>query len=737
MKKFKLFGFKFIFKMEKENQDDIHIYSESYNLREKIIYLLLVMTVLSFSSKFYLLFNQNSYKKGSIVKENIYAPKTVKYNDTNKREAIIEELILTSKKEYIHVPEVEVNHYNGMKNFYDQILALKKGTKIDFNYKIIEETIGKDVNKNLVKEILELSTRKIKAQREELLELLQKTYESGVTKDDGIITIKDEQNEKIEKLSPLEKKVLHTFLVPNYIFDKEKTKEEIEKKTSKIGPQIVEVQAGSIIAKKGEVITEKKLEILSALGIYSYADSILRFLINGFYLLLISFISYHIIGRTFKKEILNKNIYRAVFLLIAGAFVLLRFINNEHMYIIPFEVIFFMLGILVNAAFAFTMGMVCLLFLMPMLDYNLIYFFIYLFSILLGEIMLKDIKTRSQLINLGVQLSIVRFILFLILCFFLTDMNVSVVMKAGEIIIAGILSGMLSIALVPYFERTFNILTRFKLLELGDLSHPLLRDLSVKTPGTFYHSMMVATLSEAFERTFNILTRFKLLELGDLSHPLLRDLSVKTPGTFYHSMMVATLSEAAADAVGADSIFTRVACYYHDIGKMKRPKFYVENQEGGVNPHNAISPFLSALIIAAHTKEGAELGKEYKIPKEIRDIMYEHQGTTLLAYFYNKAKQIDENVQEEDFRYPGPKPKTKESAIIMLADSIEAAVRSLDEKTPVTIEAMIRKIIAGKMDDGQLSDADLTFKEIETIIKVFTKTLMGIHHVRIKYPGQK
>lgn len=690
MKKFKLFGFKFIFKLEKENQDDVHVYSESYNLREKIIYILLIMTVLSFSSKFYLLFNQNSYKKGSIVKEDIYAPKTVKYNDVNKREAIIEELILTSKKEYIHVPEVEVNHYNGMKNFYDQILALKKGTKIDFNYKIIEETIGKDVNKNLVKEISELSTRKIKAQREKLLELLSETYNSGITKDDGIITIKDEQAEKINKLSPLEQKVLHTFLVPNYIFDKEKTKEEIEKKTSKIGQQIVEVQVGSIIAKKGEVITEKKLEILSALGIYSYADSLLRFFINGVYLLLISFISYHIIGRTFKKEILNKNIYRAVFILIAGAFVLLRFINNEHMYIIPFEVIFFMLGILVNSAFAFTMGMICLLFLMPMLDYNLIYFFIYLFSILLGEIMLKDIKTRSQLINLGVQLSIVRFILFLILSFFLTDMNVSVVMKAGEIIIAGILSGMLSIALVPYFERTFNILTRFKLLELGDLSHPLLRDLSVKTPGTFYHSMMVATLSEA-----------------------------------------------AAEAVGADSIFTRVACYYHDIGKMKRPKFYVENQEGGVNPHNAISPFLSALIIAAHTKEGAELGKEYKIPKEIRDIMYEHQGTTLLAYFYNKAKQIDENVQEEDFRYPGPKPKTKESAIIMLADSIEAAVRSLDEKTPVTIEAMIRKIIAGKMDDGQLSDADLTFKEIETIIKVFTKTLMGIHHVRIKYPGQK
>ena len=690
MKKFKLFGFKFIFKLEKENKDDVQIYSESYNLKEKVIYILLIMAVLSFSAKFHLFFNENSYKKGSIVKEDIYAPRTVKYNDVAKREAIIEELILTSKKEYIHVPEVEVSHYNGMKNFYDQIIALKKGAKIDFNYKIIEESLEKEVNKNLVKEISGLSTKKITAQRDKLLKLLNEIYESRVVKEDGIINIKDEQVEKIEKLSPLEQKVLHTFIVPNYVFDKEKTKDEIEKKTSKIGEQIVEIQAGSIVAKKGEVLTDRKMELLSALGIYSYSETIARLVMNIMYLFIISFISYQTLYRTFKNEILKKNTYRAVLILIAGAFFILRFLSNEYMFIVPFEVMFFMFGILVNPRFAFAMTIISLGFLMPILDYNLIYFFIYLFAVLLGTILLKDIKTRSQLINLGVQLSIVKFILFFILSYFTGVMNVSVVVKAGQIIIAGILSGMVSIALVPYFERTFNILTRFKLLELGDLSHPLLRDLSVKTPGTFYHSMMVATLSEA-----------------------------------------------AADAIGADSIFTRVASYYHDIGKMKRPKFYVENQEGGVNPHNSISPFLSALIIAAHTKEGAELGKEYQIPKEIRDIMFEHQGTTLLAYFYNKAKQIDENVQEEDFRYPGPKPKTKESAIIMLADSIEAAVRSLDEKTPVTIEAMIRKIIAGKMGDGQLSDADLTFKEIEIIIKVFTKTLMGIHHVRIKYPGQK
>ena len=319
MKKFKLFGFKFIFKLEKENKDDVQVYSESYNLREKIIYILLIMAVLSFSAKIHLFFNHNTYKKGSIVKEDIYAPRTVKYNDIAKREAIIEELILTSKKEYIHVPEVEVSHYNGMKNFYDQIIALKKGTKIDFNYKIIEESLEKDINKNLVKEISKLSTRKITVQRDKLLKLLNEVYEKGVVKEDGIITIKDEEREKIEELSLLEQKVLHTFIVPNYIFDKEKTKEEIEKKTSKIGEQIIEIQAGSIVAKKGEILSEKKLELLSAIGIYSYGESLARLIMNIVYLFIISFISYQVLYRIFQKEILKKNTYRAVLILITEA----------------------------------------------------------------------------------------------------------------------------------------------------------------------------------------------------------------------------------------------------------------------------------------------------------------------------------------------------------------------------------------------------------------------------------
>jgi putative nucleotidyltransferase with HDIG domain len=327
---------------------------------------------------------------------------------------------------------------------------------------------------------------------------------------------------------------------------------------------------------------------------------------------------------------------------------------------------------------------------MPLLNFDLVYYLANIITFLLGLYLLGSIKNRTTLINAGVKMGFIKMIVVVFVGFILREDLFKLILDGGAVLLSGIFSGMLTIALLPYFEKTFNILTTFKLLELGDLSHPLLKELSVNTPGTFHHSMMVATLSEN-----------------------------------------------AAESIGANAVFARVAAYYHDIGKMKRPNFYVENQRGGENPHNKLTPSMSNLIITAHTKDGVEMAKEQGIPKEIRDIMIEHQGTTLLAYFYNKAKQQDPNIQESDFRYSGPKPRTKESAIIMLADSIEAAVRSLDHKTPITIEKMIRKIINGKIEDNQLSEADLTFKEIEIIIHNFTKVLMGIHHIRLKYPGQK
>lgn len=690
MKKIHLFGFKFVFNLERENKDDVQVYSEVYSLKEKIIYIILAMVIIILSYKIIPLFDRNDYKKGSIVKENIYSPKDVKYNDLSKRKTIVEEIVLTSKKEYIFISEIKTDYLRAFESFYNQVELLKRKRKIDFNYKIIEDIIGKNIKKEIVREVYNLKLKDIISQKSKLKLVLEKIYEDGVKKDSDIIKLSEYSEKEIENLNELEKKVVDAFIAPNYIFDKDKTKKEIEKKIDGIGDQIVEISAGTLIAKKGEILTEKKIDMLNKVGIYSYSENILRLVVNIVYLITVSVGVYNVLFNKLKKEMLNKNIYRATFFIIVGLLLIYRFIDLKYLYIIPFEISFFLGYILVNINFSFMMSIVALIYTLPLTNYNILYFITSFISIFLGLRFFKNIKMRSQFISIGIQVAIFKFIIYTMLSYLFDHTAINIVFNAGLIILSGLISGMISMALLPYFERTFNILTQFKLLELGDLSQPLLRDLSVKAPGTFYHSMMVATISEA-----------------------------------------------AAEAVGADNIFVRVASYYHDIGKMKRPKFFVENQEGGENPHGGLSPYLSSLIILSHTKDGAELAKEHGIPKQIRDIMYEHQGTTLLAFFYRKAKEQDENVSEEDFRYSGPKPKSKESGIIMLADSVEAAVRSLDEKNYSSIEGMIRKIISQKMQEGQLSDVDLTFKDIEIIIKVFTKTLVSIHHGRIKYPGQE
>ena len=198
--------------------------------------------------------------------------------------------------------------------------------------------------------------------------------------------------------------------------------------------------------------------------------------------------------------------------------------------------------------------------------------------------------------------------------------------------------------------------------------------------------------------------------------------------------MVGALAESGAEAINANATFARIASYYHDIGKMKRPEFFVENQKGGENPHNKTKPSLSALILTSHTKDGYIMGKQNKLPKEILDVILEHHGTTLVQFFYYKALENGEKVVESNFRYSGPKPKTKESGIILMADTVEAAVRTLEDKSREGIENFIRYLIRTKIDDNQLSDSALTLGEIEKVIQAFVNTLQGVYHERIKYP---
>ncbi len=238
------------------------------------------------------------------------------------------------------------------------------------------------------------------------------------------------------------------------------------------------------------------------------------------------------------------------------------------------------------------------------------------------------------------------------------------------------------------------------------------------------------------EGPFGIITSMKLIELSNPNQPLLRKLVIEAPGTYHHSMMVGNLAEQATEVVGGNSLLARVGAYYHDIGKSKRPYFFIDNQFGADNPHDKLAPALSALIISSHVRDGTKLAHEYRVPDAIIDFIREHHGTTLIKYFYHKAVAADtgEGVLEEDYRYDGPRPQSKETAIVMLADACEATSRTLKQPTQQAIEQVVRKIIKERLEDGQLDESNLTLKELDIIARTFVRVLTGVFHQRIEYP---
>lgn len=243
-----------------------------------------------------------------------------------------------------------------------------------------------------------------------------------------------------------------------------------------------------------------------------------------------------------------------------------------------------------------------------------------------------------------------------------------------------------------------------------------------------------------FESIFKITTDITLLELSDLNRPLLRDLAVRAPGTYTHSLIMANLSENAAEGIGCNALLARVGCYYHDIGKMLKPEYFSENQalSGGYNPHDNLTPNMSMLIISAHVKDGIELAEEHGLPKAISDLIPEHHGTTVIEYFYNRAIELgSDGVRREDFRYDGPRPQTREAGILMLADSVESAARTLPERTANRIRQLVRKIIQQKFTSGELNECALTLADLHKIEESFIPVLMGSLHGRVEYPWQK
>ena len=249
------------------------------------------------------------------------------------------------------------------------------------------------------------------------------------------------------------------------------------------------------------------------------------------------------------------------------------------------------------------------------------------------------------------------------------------------------------------------------------------------------------------ERIFDIQTDISLLELSDANHPLLKELVQRAPGTYNHSINVASMSEAAAEAIGANGLLCRVAAYFHDVGKLRKPEYFIENQAGGANKHDDLAPTMSTLVIIAHVKDGTEIARKHRLPRRITDLIEQHHGTTLVEYFYRRAEQqmLEKNenpdqdaaLDEGDFRYPGPKPQTPEAAVMMLADTVESASRALRDPAPARIEGLVKTVAKKKMDDGQFDECQITIEQLNSIAESLIKSLNAMYHARVKYPEKQ
>jgi len=317
-----------------------------------------------------------------------------------------------------------------------------------------------------------------------------------------------------------------------------------------------------------------------------------------------------------------------------------------------------------------------------------------------------------------------------------------------NILFTGFISSLLSVAIIrrrPYRQQVLlcGILTALGniviILTIGFMTNTSVSDVFHNALWSGGSALLASVLSIALdslmEAAFHLATPTKLLELSNPNHPLLRRLLIEAPGTYHHSIIVANLAEAAAEAVGGRPLLARAGAYFHDIGKLKRPLYFKENQIGE-NPHEHTNPYVSAAIVTAHTRDGLIMAQQFRLPQEIQDIIVEHHGDTPVAYFYHKATQMSDGqaVDISDFRYDGKRPHSKESAIIMLADTVEAAVRSMPDPTPDAIREFIAKLVKGKLEDGQLDNAPLTLKDISLISEAFSTVLKGVFHERIEYP---
>ena len=477
----------------------------------------------------------------------------------------------------------------------------------------------------------------------------------------------------------------------NLVLDTEKVHQARQEAYDAVEP--VRIMQGEIIVRKGDVVRAEHIQLLTDVGLIKTGRD--YGVLAGLILTVIGIMTFmgFFLHQEHGKVLQNGTqlgLIGSVLVAVVAMGKLFSMLNwSDAAYLNPSALLGLLLTLLIDAQVASIATVVLAVILGLVFEMNWIVTVLALVGGLTAVLSVSKVSQRGDVMRAGFIVGGVN--AFFLVALGLASQNLALALRSYLGLLSGVLASVIAIGVLPYLESLFKITSPIRLLEL---SNP--------------------------------------------NHPLLRRLMLEAPGTYHHSILVGNLAEAAAESIGADGLLARVGAHYHDIGKLRRPYFFVENQVGKDNPHDKMAPSLSTLIITSHVKDGLELASEFKMPPVVTQFIAQHHGTDLVRFFYHRACEAseDDTVEERDFRYLGPKPQGKEVAIVSLADATEAAVRSISKPNPGKIEGLVRKIIKDRLNSGELDESDLTFQDMDRIANAFTKVIMGMFHARVEYPEQ-
>jgi len=562
------------------------------------------------------------------------------------------------------------------------------------------ETINVPISKEQAESLIATTNdNEIIEFKNQLMDIINSAVESGITEDNLETKTVEIQNELQSKniksnLKTAGLALIKAIIRPIKTVDNELTalkKQEAYEQAYKEAEKSEKILEGERIISVGDIVTQDKLDMLNELGLLESDKTLDWSFTLGiiFVIIMLVFMAYFYMKHFCEKVIReSKNLILISVILVLVLLMARITVVSMPSLAIPALLAVLMVSVLFDYKVGLIINLILTILISVMIKGNIQFIYMSIISGTLSAFIVTNISQRSRLSLAGFAIGAMNSVIILCTGLLYKNSIDDILINVGIVFLNGVVSTILAIGLLPLLEVLFGVIT------------PL-----------------------------------KLLELANPNQPLIKRLLLEAPGTYHHSLMVGNMAEIAIESIGGDALLARVGAYYHDIGKLVRPYFFKENQMSD-NPHDKMKANLSTLVITSHVTDGVRLAEEYKLPQAIKDIIRQHHGTTLVAYFYHKALNVEKekDVDPDNFRYPGPKPSSREAAVVMLADSVEAAVRSMQDKSKGKIEALVRKIIKDKLDDGQLDMCDLTLKDLEKTAQAFLSVLSGLFHERQEYP---